>query len=79
MEGAAFHYVCLQQKINFLQIRGISNMVGERDKTKWKIKKAIENLNNELLKIIKHSLNIMKILPLDFLHAPTILLFLMHW
>lgn len=53
MEGAAFHYVCLQQKINFLQLRGISNMVGERDKTKWRLKKAIENLNKELLKIIK--------------------------
>ncbi len=54
MEGAAFHYVCLQQKINFLQIRGISNVVGERDKTKWQIKNAIENLNKELLKIIKN-------------------------
>ncbi|MEO9070731.1 MAG: futalosine hydrolase [Ginsengibacter sp.] len=53
MEGAAFHYVCLQEKINFLQLRSISNLVGERDKSKWKIKSAIENLNNELLKIIK--------------------------
>ncbi len=53
MEGAAFHYVCLQQKINFLQLRSISNIVGERDKTKWKIKEAITNLNKELLKIIK--------------------------
>jgi futalosine hydrolase len=52
MEGAAFHYVCLQQKINFLQLRGISNQVGERDKSKWKMKDAIENLNNELLKIV---------------------------
>ena len=48
MEGAALHYVCLQEKIPFLQIRAISNQVGERDKTKWKIKKAIENLNTEL-------------------------------
>ena len=55
MEGAAFHYACLQQKINFLQLRSISNVVGERDKTKWKVKKAIENLNNELLKIIKEN------------------------
>ncbi len=54
MEGAAFHYVCLQQKINFLQIRGISNMVGERDKTKWQMKKAIQNLNKELLKIVEN-------------------------
>ena len=53
MEGAAFHYVCLQQKVNFLQIRAISNIVGERDKTKWKMKDAIENLNKELLEIIK--------------------------
>jgi len=52
MEGAAFHYVCLQQNINFLQLRSISNRVGERDKTKWKIKEAVENLNKELIKII---------------------------
>ena len=54
MEGAAFHYICLQQKINFLQLRSVSNMVGERDKTKWKLKNAIENLNQELLKIIEN-------------------------
>jgi len=48
MEGAALHYVCLQENIPFLQIRSISNHVGERDKTKWKIKEAIKNLNNEL-------------------------------
>lgn len=52
MEGAAFHYVCLQQKINFLQLRSISNKVGERDKSKWKLKPTIENLNKELIKII---------------------------
>lgn len=52
MEGAAFHYVCLQQKINFLQLRSISNKVGERDKSKWKLKPSIENLNKELIKII---------------------------
>ncbi|MBL0200174.1 MAG: futalosine hydrolase [Chitinophagaceae bacterium] len=40
MEGAALHYVCLQEHIPFLQIRSISNHVGERDKTKWKIKRS---------------------------------------
>ena len=54
MEGAAFHYVCLQQKINFLQLRSISNYVGQRDKSKWKLKESVENLNKELLKIIKN-------------------------
>jgi futalosine hydrolase len=53
MEGAAFHYVCLQQQINFLQLRSISNYVGERDKSKWELHNAIENLNTELLKIIE--------------------------
>lgn len=53
MEGAAFHYVCLQENINFIQLRSISNRVGERDKNKWKMKEAIENLNKELFEIIK--------------------------
>jgi futalosine hydrolase len=54
MEGAAFHYVCLHQKIKFLQLRSISNIAGERDKTKWKMKEAIINLNIELKKLIKN-------------------------
>jgi futalosine hydrolase len=54
MEGAAFHYVCLLEKINFLQLRAISNRVGERDKSKWELKTSIENLNKELLNIIEN-------------------------
>lgn len=53
MEGAAFHYVCLQQKNIFLQLRSISNKVGERDKSQWKTKEAIQNLNVTLSKFIK--------------------------
>jgi futalosine hydrolase len=53
MEGAALHYVCLQENIPFLQIRSISNYVGERDKTRWMMKDAIENLNSELQILIK--------------------------
>ncbi len=49
MEGAAFHYVCLQQKIPFIQLRAISNYIGERNKTKWKMKEAINNLNEKLI------------------------------
>lgn len=52
MEGAALHYVCLQQNVPFLQLRSISNEVGERDKSKWKMKEAIENLNTELQKLL---------------------------
>ena len=52
MEGAALHYVCLHENIPFIQIRSISNQVGERDKSKWKMKEAISNLNIELTKLI---------------------------
>ena len=52
MEGAAFHYVALQENLRFLQMRSLSNFVGERDKTKWVIDVAIANLNVELLRII---------------------------
>jgi futalosine hydrolase len=48
MEGAAFHFIGLHQKIPFIQLRSISNTVGERDKSKWEIKESIGNLNKEL-------------------------------
>ena len=52
MEGAAFHYVCLSENIPFLQLRSISNFVGERVKTNWKMKEALETLNSNLQRII---------------------------
>lgn len=53
MEGAAFHYVCLQEAVPFVQLRAVSNFVGERDKTKWLMKDAIENLNRELINLVR--------------------------
>ena len=52
MEGAALHYVCLQERVPFIQIRSISNCIGERDKSKWKLKEAIANLNLALSKLL---------------------------
>jgi futalosine hydrolase len=57
MEGAAFHYVCLQEKIPFAQVRAVSNYVIPRDKSQWKMKDAIINLNNWLIAFIE-SLNV---------------------
>lgn len=54
MEGAALHYVCMMEKIPFLQIRGISNYVGERNKTNWSLRGSIINLNKELIRIISN-------------------------
>jgi len=53
MEGAAFHYFCLQENIPFAQIRSISNYVGERNKSKWKMAEAIKNLSTEIELLIK--------------------------
>jgi futalosine hydrolase len=53
MEGAALHYVCLMEAIPFLQIRSVSNVTGDRDKSRWKLKEAIDNLNRSLVFLIQ--------------------------
>lgn len=53
MEGAALHFVALKEKIPFIQLRAISNFVGERDKKNWKITEAIERLNNSVIQLIR--------------------------
>ena len=57
MEGAALHFVCLQENIPFIQIRCVSNTVGERDKSRWKIKEAIEHLNKEIAGLVNTMLS----------------------
>jgi futalosine hydrolase len=52
MEGAALHYVCLTEKVPFLQVRAVSNEVGQRDKTKWDMKGSIQHLNEVLIKLL---------------------------
>lgn len=53
MEGAALHYVCLMEKIPFVQLRSISNYIGERNKKKWNMQDSIANLNQELIKLVE--------------------------
>lgn len=48
MEGAALHYIGLLEKIPFLQIRSLSNFIGERDKAKWQLEEAVLSLNHAL-------------------------------
>ena len=52
MEGAALHYMGRDLHIPFIQIRSVSNYVGERNKAKWKMKEAIYNLNETLLQYL---------------------------
>ena len=56
MEGAAFFAACHQNINNFLQIRAVSNYVETRDKSKWKMPLAIENLNNFLITLLHNDL-----------------------
>jgi futalosine hydrolase len=52
MEGASLHYMGRDLTIPFIQIRAVSNYVGERDKSKWKIQESIYNLNETLLEYL---------------------------
>lgn len=51
MEGAAFLYACLHEKLKCLQLRSVSNYVENRNKSEWKIPFAISSLNETLLKL----------------------------
>ncbi len=53
MEGAAAAQVCLALDTAFAEIRAISNVVGERDKSKWQIEKAVLKLNKKIIKYVK--------------------------
>lgn len=54
MEGAALHYACLQENIGFLQLRAASNYVGERNKKKWQMTEAIQQLNAKLIQLLEN-------------------------
>ncbi len=53
MEGAAFFFTCLQEKISFMEIRAISNLVEERNRENWNIPLALENLTSVLISMIE--------------------------
>ncbi len=52
MEGSSFFYVCLMEKVNFIQIRAISNYVEARNFKNWNIKLALENLSVFLVGVL---------------------------
>lgn len=54
MEGAAFHYACLSADVPFLQIRSISNWIEPRDKSRWQMGIALQNLNKTAIALLQH-------------------------
>lgn len=57
MEGAGFLYACKMADVNCNQIRAISNQVEPRNKDNWEIEKAIDNLNETLIKFVTQIIN----------------------
>ena len=52
MEGAAVFYVCMMEHVPFVQIRAISNYVGETNKKLWNIPLAVANLHKTLIDVL---------------------------
>ena len=52
MEGAAAAQVCAALGVPFAEIRGVSNIVGERDKHAWNIPVAVRAVNEALLNFL---------------------------
>lgn len=53
MEGAAFFYACNQSDTRCIQLRAISNYVERRNREKWDIGLAVNNLNNTLINLLQ--------------------------
>ena len=53
MEGAAVAQICLRCGVDCLEIRGLSNMVGERDLKKWDLPRAVEAAQRFVLKYLE--------------------------
>jgi len=49
MEGAAAAQVCAAFGVPFAELRGVSNVVGERDKTRWVLPEAVRAVNRAVL------------------------------
>jgi futalosine hydrolase len=52
MEGATFFYICTRGNLPFLALRSISNRVEPRDKNKWNIPLALDQLSEKLKEFI---------------------------
>lgn len=52
MEGAGFMYACRIMDVPAHQYRAISNYVEPRNRANWQIEKAIDNLNDHLIKLL---------------------------
>jgi futalosine hydrolase len=52
MEGATFFYICSREKIPFLALRAVSNIIEIRNRKNWDIKLALSNLAEKLNEVV---------------------------
>lgn len=55
MEGAAVAQVALMYGVPLLEVRGISNLVEDRDLSRWNLKLAVKNVQNFLHDWLRHT------------------------
>ena len=54
MEGGAAAQVCLRHRVPFLEIRGLSNWAGDRNKRRWHLTTALDNCQRAMLYLLEH-------------------------
>ena len=54
MEGAAAAHVCALHDVPFLEVRGISNLVEDRDRSRWRIREAAESAQRVVRHLLEH-------------------------
>ena len=54
MEGAAAAHVCTMNDVPFLEVRGISNLVEDRDRSKWRVQEAAQAAQAVALKLAEN-------------------------
>ncbi len=52
MEGAAAAHVCALYGVPFLEVRGISNLVGDRDRQSWQVEEAVAAAGRAALALV---------------------------
>lgn len=53
MEGAAVAHICALYGAPMIEIRGISNIVEDRDRSKWEVRLAAENCQRVVMEVLK--------------------------
>ena len=54
MEGAAAAHVCALYELPFIEVRAASNMVEDRDRSRWRVGPAVAAITRATLSLMNH-------------------------